>query len=129
MKNLKETFKQEFIKGATSQAKEEMADWRRKTAKEINLDEELVTCNFGYYLVLDLKTEERLDESYFVGNGKYPTRKDTFEVYQEAKNKGLDNFIITWQTDGHFYETYADKFASRDEPTGDGTDTVLLITI
>ena len=104
---LKETFKKDIIKGATSLAREEMAQYRTDTAKEINLDEQLVTCAFGYYLVCDVKTGERLEESYFEGNGKYPTRKDIFEVYKSAKNNGIENFIIDWQTDGHFYETYA----------------------
>lgn len=127
-KELKETFNKSFIKGSTTFAKEEMSQWKRDASKELNMDEELISISFGYYLLLDIKTGERIQDPFHIGKQGYPTRKNTLEVYTEAINRGFSDFQIDWQTDGHYYSTYADKFRGNDEPFGDGTNTTLLIT-
>lgn len=128
MNNLKESFKRSLVKGATTLAKEEMSKWKVDTAKELNMDDGLISISFGYYLILDIKTGERLEDPFHIGKQGYPTRNNLLEVYTEAKNRGFEGFQIDWQTDGHYYETYGDKFSGNDEPLGDGTNTTLLLT-
>lgn len=126
--NTKEKFNKYFIKGSTTFAKEEMAQWKRNASKELNMDEELISISFGYYLLLDVKTGERIQDPFHIGKQGYPTRKNTLEAYAEAINTGFTDFKIDWQTDGHYYPTYADKFSGNDIPLGCGTNTTLLTT-
>ena len=123
---LTESFKTEFINGSTAEAKREMAEYIQSTAKELNFDPELITTYGGYYLIICNEEGERLYDPIWEGNQNYPTRINTFEVYKFAKENGLKNFKIHWQTDGRYYETYTDKRAGIDIPLGDGTNTLLL---
>ncbi len=123
---LTESFKKEFINGSTSFAKKEMTEYRVNTAIELNLDPELITTSGGYYLIICNKEGNRLFDPIWQGNQNYPTRINTFQVYKFAKENGAKNFKIHWQTDGRYYETYADKRDGIDEPLADGTNTVLL---
>ena len=109
---LKEQFKKEFIKGTTTDARTEA----------------LITTAGGYYVVLN-EDGERLFDPMFEGNQDYPNRLNTFSVYEYAKQNGHTEFKIFWQTDGRYFETYADKRNGHNEPLADGTSTLLLRTI
>tara|TARA_R110002074_G_scaffold116180_1_gene247325 strand:+ start:2904 stop:3377 length:474 start_codon:yes stop_codon:yes gene_type:complete len=125
---LKEQFKKEFIKGTTTDARTEMKDYRFSTADMIKVDEALITTAGGYYVVLN-EDGERLFDPMFEGNQDYPNRLNTFSVYEYAKQNGHTEFKIFWQTDGRYFETYADKRNGHNEPLADGTSTLLLRTI
>jgi len=122
---LKEQFKKEFIKGATTEARTEMKDYRFSTADMLKIDESLISTSGGYYLVCK-EDGDRLFDPMYEGNIDYPNRLNTFKVYEYAKQNGHTEFKIYWQTDGRYYETYADKRSGQCEPLDDGTNTCLL---
>jgi hypothetical protein len=133
---IKEQFKNAFLKGATTEdARADMRKARQEFA-EGHCDIDLVTTAGGYYLVCDLDedgiTSGRNESHGWNGSvfydKDYPTIKDTFDLFQEVLKSGLERFAIVWATDIRVFETHREKFDGIPaEPTGEGSDTTILI--
>jgi len=132
---IKEQFKNAFLKGATKDARADMLKARQEFA-EGHCDIDLVTTAGGYYLVCDLDEDgitsgrnesHGWNDSVFYDKD-YPTRKDTFDLFQEVLKSGLERFAIVWATDIRVFETHREKFNGiQAEPTGEGSETTILI--
>lgn len=129
MKDLKEQFKNSYLKGCTAKATEQMSDYKYQWAKEMSHDEALVTLSGGGYVVID--KDDRLDnfpDTYFYDSNK-PRQKDVFDLFKTVVESGAKDFQIVFQTDIRYWDSYSEKFSGESAiPTGDGTETLVLST-
>ena len=130
MREIKELFKEHFIKGSTVEAVSEMRTKRIDWAEECHHPLDLVTTSGGGYVVCN--EDGRLDDfpdTYFY-DGDSPKKKDVLDLFNSVIEFGIFHFKIVWQSDVRYWDTHADKF-NRDCPAehgNDGTDTTLLQT-